>query len=186
MPARIRATLLFTGSPRSRCSLAMTKGCLCWRTGLLWPGPRCQAPGWQVLKFFYFVVVFRKKKSVSSRCPGSALHSSSFLSSRGPGPARRVAWVDADRGTQVIHVVANATHHLHSKLFTLHSKLCALKKKTPCWALFNSLRWPPVFCGQPHDDGSKPHVQILLPSFHEIRAYARDVFLTVDMFFLLP
>ena len=35
MHARMRATLLFTGSPRSRCSLAMTKGCLCWRTGAL-------------------------------------------------------------------------------------------------------------------------------------------------------
>ncbi len=29
--------------------------------------------------------------------------------SSGPGPARRVAWVDADHGTQVIKLVANAT-----------------------------------------------------------------------------
>ena len=31
------------------------------------------------------------------------------MSSWGPGPARRVAWVDADHGTQVIKLVANAT-----------------------------------------------------------------------------
>ena len=49
------------------------------------------------------------------------------MSSWGPGPARRVAWVDADHGAQVIKLVANATHHLHSKLFklfTLHSIPC--------------------------------------------------------------
>ena len=38
--ARMRACIIITGLPRSRCSLAMTKGCLCWRTGLLLPGPR--------------------------------------------------------------------------------------------------------------------------------------------------
>ena len=31
------------------------------------------------------------------------------MSSWGPGPARRVAWVDADHGTQVNNVVVNAT-----------------------------------------------------------------------------
>ena len=44
-----------------------------------------------------FVVVFRKKKSVSPR---------------GPGPARRVAWVDADHGAQVMRVLCASTDNL--------------------------------------------------------------------------
>ena len=79
---------------------------------------------WHTLRFF----IFKKKKSNVNFChpdapsvviPAQAgIHCaagislvtpvSGFipLSPRGPGPARRVAWVDADTGVQVIGAVA--------------------------------------------------------------------------------
>ena len=106
---------------------------------------------------------------ICSNCASACFHILGFIASH-----RR--W----RGNPVNKTCRVATQYLNFSLWTLHFE------KTPHWAFFNSLHWQPIFYDPLHDGGLIHRVRPWSPFFHGTRAYARGVFLMVDMFFLLP
>ena len=119
MPARMRATLLSTGSPRSRCSLAMTRNrSLMCRSGAYAPCayPRicsnCASACFHILGF-----IASTAKQSSNLCRRE--RDTNTCGAMDPGLRRdddkkrnvreKPVIPRLDRGTQVIKLVANAT-----------------------------------------------------------------------------